>query len=63
MEVAKMILNITKKCEVKLEDYIEFTEDRPYNDGRYYISNEKLKELGWKQKIGFEEGLKKLISK
>ena len=36
-------------------------EDRPYNDGRYYISNEKLKELGWKQKIGFEEGLGKLI--
>jgi dTDP-D-glucose 4,6-dehydratase len=63
LEVGQMILDITiNKSHVKFEDHIEFVEDRPYNDSRYYISNNKLKALGWEQKIGFDEGLRKLIN-
>ena len=61
LEVARKILNIVKEKDYTLEDEIEFTEDRPYNDKRYYISNNKLKNLGWEQKIDFDDGLKKLI--
>lgn len=36
------------------EDYdkwIVYVDDgRPFNDNRYYISSEKIKELGWSQK-------------
>jgi len=32
-----------------------------YNDQRYYISNQKLRDLGWNIIIGFEEGISKLI--
>ena len=40
---------------------IEHVTDRPYNDKRYHVSNQKLKDLGWSQKIHLSEGLKKLI--
>ena len=42
------------------EDVI-FIEDRPFNDQRYYISNKKLKDLGWNIKIDLDTGLKRLI--
>ena len=32
-----------------------------YNDKRYYISNDKLKELGWNITIEFNEGINMLI--
>ena len=43
------------------EQWIEYIVDRPFNDQRYYISNEKLKALGWSIKYTFEEGLKSLV--
>jgi dTDP-glucose 4,6-dehydratase len=62
MEVAKKILDLVKKGEnYNLEDELEFIEDRPYNDKRYYISNEKLKKLGWSQSVNFDQGLSLLI--
>jgi dTDP-D-glucose 4,6-dehydratase len=45
----------------RYEDWIIFVQDRPYNDKRYFISNEKLKQLGWKQKINFMDGLMHLL--
>ena len=33
--------------------YITNIDDRPFNDKRYLISNDKLKELGWEQKNKF----------
>ena len=41
--------------------WITYIEDRPFNDQRYYISNQKLKSLGWKIKVDFMDGLKNLI--
>jgi dTDP-glucose 4,6-dehydratase len=40
---------------------ITFVEDRPFNDFRYSIDSSKLRELGWKETINFEEGLKQLL--
>lgn len=31
------------------EDYIEYVQDRPFNDSRYLINSDKLKSLGWSQ--------------
>ena len=51
-----------KLCPDKSIDEIRiFVEDRPYNDKRYYVCDEKLKSLGWKQNVSFEEGLDKTI--
>lgn len=51
-----------KLCpEKSIEQIRTFVEDRPYNDKRYYVCDEKLKSLGWTQKISFENGLDKTI--
>jgi len=61
LEVAQLILESIKGKEESLENNIEFISDRPYNDRRYYISNDKLRDLGWEQKVSFQDGLQKLI--
>jgi dTDP-glucose 4,6-dehydratase len=59
-QIAKILIHIIKG-DVNYEDYVEYIEDRPFNDKRYYISNEKLKMLGWEIKKDFMEGVKELI--
>ena len=60
IDIAKKLIKLIKKTE-KYEDWIEYIEDRPFNDQRYYISNSKLKELGWNISIQLDDGLNKLI--
>lgn len=43
------------------EERVEFIKDRPYNDKRYYVCDEKLKKLGWTQKVDINSGLNKTI--
>ena len=62
LEVATMIMRAVNRGDVNIDEHLEFIPDRPYNDKRYYISNDKLKALGWEQLVGFESGLKRLIS-
>ncbi|KAJ4707713.1 Trifunctional UDP-glucose 4,6-dehydratase/UDP-4-keto-6-deoxy-D-glucose 3,5-epimerase/UDP-4-keto-L-rhamnose-reductase RHM1 [Melia azedarach] len=37
---------------------IEYVQDRPFNDQRYFLDDQKLKRLGWQEKTPWEEGLK-----
>jgi len=60
MEVAKILIKLIKNTE-DYNELIEYVEDRPFNDQRYYISNQKLKDLGWTITIDFLDGLKKLL--
>ena len=60
------IANILIKKIIKTKDYdkwISYVEDRPFNDKRYYISNKKVKKLGWIIEIDFEKGIDELIVK
>ena len=59
LHVAYMLIENIKGTK-DYDKWIEYVEDRPFNDMRYYISNSKLKELGWKITIKFEDGLKDL---
>ena len=61
LEVAKILIKKIKGNDAVVEDWIEYIEDRPFNDKRYYISNAKLKELGWEINIEFEEGIERLL--
>lgn len=60
MDVAKMLIKIIKNTE-DYDKWITYIEDRPFNDQRYYISNKKLKELGWNITIPFDIGIKSLV--
>ena len=56
--IVKKILELMDKSE----DLIEFVEDRPGHDFRYSMSSEKIsRELKWKTKTKFDEGLKNTI--
>lgn len=60
LEVAELLIQKIKNTD-DYNRWIEYIEDRPYNDKRYYISNQKLKDLGWDIKISFMEGIQDLL--
>ena len=62
LDLAKTLIRLIRRVE-DVDSWISYVEDRPFNDQRYYISNEKLKGLGWSVKTDFMEGLKELIQK
>lgn len=57
MDVTKLIIKTLKNTE-KYDEWIEYVEDRPFNDRRYHICAKKLKELGWSQKRTREDLVK-----
>ena len=57
MDVTKLIIKTLKNTE-EYDEWIEYVEDRPFNDQRYYICAKKLKELGWSQKRTREDLVK-----
>ena len=60
MDVTKILIKMIKGTD-DYDQWIEYIEDRPFNDLRYYISNEKVKQLGWTIKVGFLDGLQELV--
>jgi dTDP-glucose 4,6-dehydratase/UDP-glucose 4,6-dehydratase len=60
IDIAKILIKIIKQTD-NYEKWIEFVEDRPFNDQRYYISNTKLKKLGWNIEYDLMSGLKTII--
>lgn len=63
-EVALTNLELTRKILRQMqkdETWIQYTKDRPGHDFRYSLYSEKIKELGWKPKFNFDEGLTKTI--
>jgi dTDP-glucose 4,6-dehydratase len=59
-EIANRLIKKIHKTE-DYDKWITYIENRPFNDKRYYISNGKVKQLGWKIAINFEDGLNSLI--
>ena len=59
LEIAKLLIKFIKNTE-NYDEWIEYVEDRPFNDKRYYISNQKLKDLGWEIKENFIDRLQNL---
>ena len=43
------------------KEMIELVKDRPGHDFRYSLNNRKIRKLGWKPEVNFEEGLEKTI--
>jgi len=60
MDIAKILIEMIHKSD-QYDEWIEYIEDRPFNDQRYYISNEKLHDLGWNITINLKDGLTELI--
>ena len=61
LDIAKILIKKIKGEETLYTDWIEYIDDRPFNDKRYYISNNKLKNLGWKIEKNFNKELNALL--
>ena len=60
LQIAHILIELIKNTK-NYDEYIEYIEDRPFNDKRYYISNEKVKNMGWSIDKDFFDGIKELI--
>jgi dTDP-glucose 4,6-dehydratase/UDP-glucose 4,6-dehydratase len=60
LEIAHILIRMLKNTE-DYDGHIEYIADRPFNDKRYFISNAKLKSLGWTIEKDFMDGLKALL--
>uniref|UniRef100_A0A6C0KQY6 NAD(P)-binding domain-containing protein n=1 Tax=viral metagenome TaxID=1070528 RepID=A0A6C0KQY6_9ZZZZ len=49
LDVAKLLIKSIRGVD-DYEAWIDYVADRPFNDKRYYISNRKVKDLGWEIK-------------
>ena len=59
-QIAHMLIEkITKTIDY--DKWISHIEDRPFNDKRYYISNQKVKDLGWTILTDFDNGIDEVI--
>lgn len=58
IDVAK---DICKLFSMDPETSIKFVENRPFNDQRYFLDDQKLTSLGWSERTIWEEGLRKTI--
>ena len=57
LEVAEAILNLLGKPR----SLIKFVEDRPGHDKRYPMDVSKVRALGWRHKLPFEEALERTV--
>jgi len=61
IDISRLIIERLKPND-NFNDWIEFIEDRTYNDFKYSINAEKLLKLGWKEEINFIDGLNDTIT-
>ncbi|XP_057766368.1 trifunctional UDP-glucose 4,6-dehydratase/UDP-4-keto-6-deoxy-D-glucose 3,5-epimerase/UDP-4-keto-L-rhamnose-reductase RHM1 [Salvia miltiorrhiza] len=53
--------DICKLFNKDADKSIQFVENRPFNDQRYFLDDEKLKHLGWSERTTWEDGLRKTM--
>ncbi|XP_052177316.1 trifunctional UDP-glucose 4,6-dehydratase/UDP-4-keto-6-deoxy-D-glucose 3,5-epimerase/UDP-4-keto-L-rhamnose-reductase RHM1-like [Diospyros lotus] len=58
LDVAKDICSL---FSLDADAAIHFVENRPFNDQRYFLNHQKLKNLGWSERTTWEEGLRKTM--
>jgi len=60
LNVTSKLLKVAKKCiEIGPKTKIKFVNDRPGHDYRYALNSKKInKEINWKFKTNFEQGIK-----
>lgn len=60
LEIAEKVAKIIGKPLIP--KFVDFHAVRPGHDRRYALSGEKLKKMGWKPEVSFEESLKRVVN-
>jgi UDP-glucose 4,6-dehydratase len=58
VDVAK---DICRMMGADASERVHHVRDRAFNDGRYFIDDKKLEVLGWKEKVSWEDGLRRTV--
>ena len=58
IDVVKKILSVLGKPE----SLIKFVPDRPGHDWRYRLDCSRLKKMGWRPRVGFDQGLRRTVA-
>jgi dTDP-glucose 4,6-dehydratase len=61
IEVAHTLLSRFGIPKEDASKWIIHTQDRPFNDHRYAVNADKLRSLGWQQKVRWEQGLSQTV--
>jgi len=65
-EDERTILSVAKDlCDLFNKSYVQtitHVTDRAFNDRRYFVDCSKLKNLGWRQQVGWQTGLQKTLN-
>ena len=59
--VKEVAQEICGKFGLDPAESVEHVRDRAFNDQRYFISDDKLQALGWKERTQWKDGLSKTI--
>lgn len=60
IEVARQLIQLASPSYKGREtELMTFVEDRVFNDLRYFINSDKLFELGWREEVEWEDGMRK----
>lgn len=57
VEIARKIIELTGADR----NLLTFISDRPGHDRRYALQAGKIKRIGWRKRVGFEEGLRRTV--
>ncbi len=58
IDVVEKLLSLTGNTS----EMISYVRDRPGHDFRYALSTTKIKKLGWKPRVSFDEGLRRTLA-
>jgi dTDP-glucose 4,6-dehydratase len=64
LDLAKYLIRKLKgaKTDDEINCYLEYVEDRPFNDLRYSMDSTRLHQLGWRPTVMWDDGLEMTIS-
>lgn len=60
-DLAFKLLGLFGHPEEVQRQKIYFTQDRPFNDKRYAVNGDKLRNIGWEQNTMFEDGIRTTV--
>ena len=58
IEVARDLIRLAGHPAGEEESFMTFVEDRVFNDLRYFINNDRLHELGWREEVSWADGIR-----
>uniref|UniRef100_A0A3B3Q1M6 dTDP-D-glucose 4,6-dehydratase n=1 Tax=Paramormyrops kingsleyae TaxID=1676925 RepID=A0A3B3Q1M6_9TELE len=61
IQLARQLITLMKGTSILTnpDDWLSFVKDRPHNDLRYPMNWDKLRRLGWKPRVTWQEGIRR----